>query len=284
MRTLVGVCLLVASAAVAQNRTFVSSSGLDTNPCSRTQPCRGFNAAIAVVATDGEVVVLDSAGYGPATITKGVSVIAPLGVYAGITVTTNDGFFLNTAGGIINLKGLSFIGLGRNFGINQVGTPAQVNIDSCLFSNFNNSGGGVNVAGTKVTVRDSEFRNNSTGLGASNTISIDHCRFDYQGTAIGTTDSHVAIRDSVFFGGTSGVLVLALNSGAFVTVENCFFSNMSVGITASSGANPARVRLSGTTMVDMTTAMSGSQFVSFGNNRFDGNGTDGTFSSTLALK
>ena len=55
--------------ALAQ-RTFVSTSGNDANTganCSLVAPCRSFASAMSVTATDGEIVVLDSGGYGPVT-------------------------------------------------------------------------------------------------------------------------------------------------------------------------------------------------------------------------
>jgi hypothetical protein len=75
----------------AAQRTFVASYGSDANPCSLTAPCRGFAAAVAQTSTDGEVIVLDSAGYGTVTIAQSVSIIAPPGVYAGISVFSGDG-------------------------------------------------------------------------------------------------------------------------------------------------------------------------------------------------
>src|SRR4029450_4715446 len=72
--------------ACAIQRTFVRSDGVDTDPCTLQKPCRGFAAAILLTDPAGEVIVLDSAGYGAVTITKAVSIIAPTGVYAGISV------------------------------------------------------------------------------------------------------------------------------------------------------------------------------------------------------
>jgi hypothetical protein len=69
-------------------RTFVASYGLDTNPCSLPAPCRGFQAAINAVAAGGEVVALDSAGYGAMEIHKSLSVIVPPGVHAGLSPAT----------------------------------------------------------------------------------------------------------------------------------------------------------------------------------------------------
>jgi hypothetical protein len=43
-------------------RTFVAASGSDAFPCSLSQPCRSFAAAIANTDVNGEIVVLDSAG------------------------------------------------------------------------------------------------------------------------------------------------------------------------------------------------------------------------------
>jgi hypothetical protein len=72
--------LAFATSVSAVQRTFVASYGVDTNPCSLTQPCRTFAAAVALTSTNGEVIVLDSAGYGSVTISQPVSIVAPPGV------------------------------------------------------------------------------------------------------------------------------------------------------------------------------------------------------------
>ena len=82
----VGLFALVASAGSAQlNRTAVSVTGLDTNACTPALPCRTFAAAQMQTNAGGEIIALDSGGYGPITVTKSLSVIAAPGVYAGIT-------------------------------------------------------------------------------------------------------------------------------------------------------------------------------------------------------
>src|SRR5215471_13629595 len=83
------------SASIAQQRTFVSGGGNDLNACSRTAPCRTFGHAISQTSVGGEVIVLDSAGYGAFTITQAVSIIAPPGIYAGISVFSGDGIDIN---------------------------------------------------------------------------------------------------------------------------------------------------------------------------------------------
>src|SRR5437868_10634041 len=101
----------LAAFAVAPQRTFVSSAALDTNDCSRATPCRSFATAVAAVAAGGEVVVLDSAGYGPTTISKAVTVESPLGVYAGISA-------VGSVHGIIVNAGVNDVVVLRNLTIN----------------------------------------------------------------------------------------------------------------------------------------------------------------------
>src|SRR5438876_11304630 len=107
-RAMFASVFLIATSVIAAPRTFVASTGLDTNPCSRSAPCRSFSSALAVTDSDGEVIVLDSAGYGPVTIAQSAALIAPLGVYAGVTASTGDGIIVNIAPAArVVLKGLS---------------------------------------------------------------------------------------------------------------------------------------------------------------------------------
>jgi hypothetical protein len=66
-------------------RVFVSGEGLDTNPCTVTLPCRTFQQAYNTTPPNGEIDVLDPAGYGPLVITHGISIQAH--GFGGITQT-----------------------------------------------------------------------------------------------------------------------------------------------------------------------------------------------------
>src|SRR5262245_18595184 len=118
---LVAVALSASSVAHAGGqRILVASYGAPTNvafSCPITKPCRGFSEAIGVTNPKGEVLVLDSAGYGPVTITKSVSIIAPPGIYAGVTAFSGDGITINAPGGTVVLRGLSVNGQGGLIGI-----------------------------------------------------------------------------------------------------------------------------------------------------------------------
>src|SRR5262245_32153968 len=96
------------SRAQGVQRTFVSGLGNDGNPCSRTAPCRTFPQAISQTSAGGEVYVLDSAGYAAFTITKSVSIVAPLGVTAGISVFSGDGIDISIGSNdTVILRGLT---------------------------------------------------------------------------------------------------------------------------------------------------------------------------------
>ena len=147
MRSLFGPLLFVPALVVAVSglspvaraaaqRTFVASYGAPTNVsfnCSITKPCRAFSEAIGVTNPNGEVIVLDSAGYGPVTITKSVSIIAPPGIYAGITAFSDVGVRINAPLGTVVLRGLSINGQGGDSGI-YVFAATAVSIESCVVS------------------------------------------------------------------------------------------------------------------------------------------------------
>jgi hypothetical protein len=289
MRTRVPLFILLTLlplTVLAQNRTFVASTGLDTNPCSRTQPCRSFNTAVTAVVADGEVIVLDSAGYGQATISKGVSITAPAGIYAGVTVTSGDGFVLNAPGAAVGLKGLVFNNLGGTTGISQSAALAELHVDACSFRGFNAPGAsGLGGGAPLFTVRDCDFRDNDSGLFVSGgSAAINGCRFDGNRVGAFISNAHATIRDSIFYSGDTGLQNTAFSNDTQSTVENCIFSGLTTGVgTAALPNDTSTVRLSATTLVNNVTAMAGN-IVSFGNNRFDGNGSDGTFTSTIPLK
>ena len=104
--------LTSAGAMATAQRTFVASYGSPANTafnCSIAEPCRAFGEAISVTNGGGEVIVLDSAGYGVVSINQSVSIVAPPGVYAGISVLgSSNGIYINS--GEVTLRGLTING------------------------------------------------------------------------------------------------------------------------------------------------------------------------------
>jgi hypothetical protein len=61
------ITALASMPAQAQQRVFVASLGLDTNPCNVAQPRRTFQHAHDIAPANSEIEVVDPAGYGPLT-------------------------------------------------------------------------------------------------------------------------------------------------------------------------------------------------------------------------
>ena len=295
-----------ALAYAAPQRTFVSAqTGNDANTasnCSITQPCRNFNAAVGVVNAGGEVVALDSGGYGPTTISKAVTLTSPLGVYAAITALTagSDAITVSAASGsggdTVVLRGLTLTGLGGQNGIN-VTSVGNLHVEGCVVSGFTVYGINVNLTagGSHIFVKDTITRNNGdagiymTTSAGTVRASIDNCRSERNGTSGFwiAAKSRVTINRSVASGnGERGFFVSSVVSGATseLSCEECVSSNNDFGFdvyTFSGGIATIRVSHStatNNTFYGFSQANSG-VFESLGNNLVRGNplaNTDGT--------
>lgn len=174
----------LAAHAGAQ-RTFVASYGLTANTvlnCSLANPCRAFNEAISVTNLGGEVVILDTAGYGPMTITQSIKIIGPSGVYGGISVqgagAATTGIVINAGSNdVITLRGLDIAGVPKGAPLPLYGIDIQnagaVHIEKSSISNFTQPAGAcINAAPTApvvVYVDDSMLRECRTGINANGT-------------------------------------------------------------------------------------------------------------------
>jgi hypothetical protein len=141
------VCSLSAAPAFAQrDRVFVASYGSDGNPCTFGSPCKTFQYAVSVVATDGEVTAIDSAGFGPVYITKSVTITSPAGVEAGIAAPS-DGVAINieAPGSSVVLSGLTINGADVG-GIGIEATAANLEVVNCVVRGFTSNGTGTGIA------------------------------------------------------------------------------------------------------------------------------------------
>jgi hypothetical protein len=103
--------------AHAAQRTFVALSGVDNGQGSAFAPCRTFAAALTASDFGGEIIVLESGGYGRVTLDKSITITAPQGVYAGISVPSGqNGIDIMTDGIAVVLRGLTIVGKGGDVG------------------------------------------------------------------------------------------------------------------------------------------------------------------------
>jgi hypothetical protein len=205
---------LPAVQAQAQSiRTFVSTAGSDSNPCSLAAPCRHFQAAVNATALGGEVDALDPGAYGSFTISQGITIEGQGWSYVappnnGIAITINAG------SGNVAIHGVSLNGVG-----------ATGNTFGIAFTS----------AGGSLTVVDSVIRNfTSVGIafepGASSQLSV----------------SNTLISNNV---GASGILVLTVTASALCTVDNVRMEGNDTGLNASTfGSGSIHIMVRNSTM------------------------------------
>ena len=323
-----GLALAVALAAglaadearAAAQRTFVASYGSDAQPCSLALPCRSFGAAIASTLPAGEVIALDSAGYGPAMISQPVSIIAAPGIYASVSVTSGTGIAVDAGSGSVTLRGLTINGDGGATGIDFTSGTALY-VDNVTVSHFPSAGLSVGLAASgSAYVTRSTFHDNGTGavLGtAAGTlnVAIEGSLFARNGIGMSFQDGAAGyVHASTVSGGTTGILVApptpartstievrdctifgtaataidAAQSGAgqpltLVSVVGSLVSGKLTGLRVF-GANSAAY-VSDSTITRLATgvsAVAGGAVVSGGDNPLFSNAADGAFASTAS--
>ena len=161
---------LFASNAYAQSpKIFIASTGADSNDGSSASPKRSLQAAHDAVAAGGEVVILDTAGYGAVTITKSVGVVVPPGVNGFVTVTTanTNGITINAGtSDVVALRGLivegtGLDGYGNGIYATSVGTLL---IDDTIVRNFNEGIYVFSTVTTHLVVQGGAVRNTRYGI------------------------------------------------------------------------------------------------------------------------
>ena len=241
----------VPDALAAAQRTFVASTGNDANTatnCALATPCRTFGAAMSVVNAGGEVVVLDSAGYGGVTIAQPVTIVAPPGVYAGVTVAAGTGITVNAPGAKVTLRGLTINALGGTTGI-LLSAAATLYVDGVTITGFSGGGGSALTANvgadsalvvTDCVLRDSLYGGKFSASAGTLTVSIERTQFERNSTGASFGDGVIAtMRGSAVTLGGTGVAAVPATAGRSAKVEvrdSTISDNSSVGIQAGSVA------------------------------------------------
>ena len=198
---------------------FVSGTGNDANNCLRPTPCRSIQRGVDSAPVGAEVIILDTAGYGPTvTINQSITITVPSGVAA--TIATPSGTSITVTGGdAVILRGLTLIGQGTgSTGINFSGGTA-VYVESCIINGFDDAGISAS-GGGDLFVKDTTIRNGGLDGIAVNAglATIDNTRLERNGP-----------------GAASGFGLFA-NSNARVTVRNTVTANNGVGFVAEGTA------------------------------------------------
>jgi hypothetical protein len=310
---LAALSLLVSSSAFAnislRTRTFVSGVGVDTGTCPPATPCRTFAYALTQTAGGGEIIAVDTAGFGAVTITQPITILAVPGALASIaadgSVAADIIINANTTDSV-SLKNIVFDSTGVADGI-DFNSGGFLHVENCTFTNF--TGNGINVTRSaaadmaSVFIDDSTFRetNNgvfvrSTGAGSKAFVTIDRSSFKKGGIGLAANENcRAVVRDSVFSGMTlDGVLAFDTVGAnpSEVLLERTSISNCAVAVTAFATAGSATVRISDSSIIDNADGLSaaafgqilGRQQGTLGTNTVEGNGADNDFTAHYASK
>lgn len=262
------------------NRTAVSVFGNDANNCALATPCRSFARAITQTNPHGEVVALDSAGYGPFTVDRAITVQAAPGVYAGVTATAGNAVQISAgASDKIVLRGLVINGLGTaSAGIAFTGGGAETHVENCVVTGFVDWG---IISFLPIRVQDTIVRESGIGIHVDNAggpvnATLEHVQLQNNATfgVFSWRNSRVAVRDSVAALNGTG---FRASDGGILNIENSMATENGTGVTATTySSGGGTVRMSNTMVVNNGTGVEvGTGTIeSWVNNRILGNTTN----------
>src|SRR5262249_9209363 len=155
--------------------------------------------------------------------------IAPSGIHAGITVPGGEDGITVAAGAAddVVVRGLAINGTPPtccSAGIRFLSGRA-LHVENVVVSGIPGGGAILFLADGELYVRDSEFRDNPTGVGVVGTLnaSIEHSRFDNNTVGLSVNgDARATVRDSAFSGNTTAGIRASENSE--VSIDGCTIS------------------------------------------------------------
>lgn len=287
MTILMLVWICFASTAKAEGlRSYVSVSGSDNRACTRNQPCRSFDAALAKTDEGGEIVALDTGTYDPTTITKSITLTAVPGVDAQIRASSGNAVTLNVDGAdVVILRGLRLTGPGKtstgttgvlvNLLPNGGGIGVSVHIENCFISEFQ-QGVQMEVTGGRLMVSETVIRRNQVGTRfysggiEYNGASIERTRFEQNeiGLLVDGIVS-VAVSNSI---ASSNFHAFQSEGNGKIEIFNTVATRNSTAIKANGGV----IRIASCSLVGNGRGVSTSPGVvaSMGNNMIVGNDLD----------
>jgi hypothetical protein len=281
----------LASAAAAQaTRTWVSGTGDDGNPCSRTAPCKTWSGAFGQTAAGGEIDAMDSGAFGSLNINKSITLDGG-GNFASTLASATTGFVLNGAvSDQVTIRNMTINGAGTTkgtIGIRTVST-GSVDIQNVYIFNFAQHAVSIeNSAAAQIQIRNCFFHNNgqtaivvAPSVAASVNVSIDNTTISKNGVTAGsagglfvTNGGRVVVRGSQIDHNTAPGVEAGSNGEVLVDSSDLSFN--SDGVRTSGGT----VRVSRCTLTynsGQATNNTSGIINTYSDNRMSGNGTNNT--------
>jgi hypothetical protein len=289
-------------ASAQATRTWVSGVGDDVNPCSRTAPCKTFAGAISKTAAGGEISCLDPGGFGAVTITKSMTIDCHYtegGVLAG-----GNGIVVNAAAtDVVYLRGLDIFGVNPpSNGIRFLAGAALI-VEDCVIRRFNAANSvGVSfvpsTAGARLYLHNVTVANNGNGGSGGGVLVqpsgsgsaqiefddvrlIDNANVGFRALAGGTGINGLFDRVTAMRTSGDGFVTVAAAASPPITImiaNSDFSGNTARGIAADGVGSTIRVAQSNITgNATGVQATNSAKINTYGNNRNDGNTSDGAF-------
>ncbi len=264
------ILLVVSPAAMAiNNRSAVSVTGVDTNSCSVASPCRSFGAALAATIDGGEIVALDSAGYGAFSIAQSVTVTGAPGVHAAITATFGDAIAV-TAGQRVAIGNLYMLGnqLGSN-GIHNTGA-AFLHVFNSFIQGFVSHGVWSTNSSAYTVVEHCTVDSNNTGIEIDQeTGSVDNCSINSNTTGVYYSGGPALVGGNVTlttfrFNGTA--MQVLSSGGSDIIIDRCSMTVNSDGLVVFGSGNLPAIVLLTNNVIDSVTASGNYLLDTAGNN------------------
>jgi nitrous oxidase accessory protein NosD len=303
--------LVVMAAMPAQGapRTFVARNGSDLDPCTRTAPCRTFQAAFSATDPGGEINCLGGGNFSSQVfINKSITIDCP-DAPATLFAVTTEAITINAAGIIVRLRNLTLDGNDTgDIGINFL-NGAALFVENCVingFGRFNGKGRAISftppsgVTAKLFVVKSVLSNNNLPGIGAGVALApngtgsalavIERSRLEnnFNGVTTGSSGGVISVhvRNSVMAGNSQSIGAFSSAGGTTsVTLDRSASTLNQVGAIAS--GPQAFVSLAKTTIISNTTgmfALNGGSILSYQDNHLTGNATDGAPTGVLAVK
>jgi hypothetical protein len=230
---LVAFGLSAAPAQAGPNRTWVSGLGTDSGTCTLALPCRTFAFAITQTNANGEIDVLDPAGYGTVTIANAISIVNDGVGVAAIGAPTGNGITINAGpGDSIHLRGLTIEGLGSGANGIQFNTGLSLAIENCVIRGF--GGAGINISPSTLS-----------SFSVSNTIASNNGGTGILVTPIGSAAVTGVLSQVTTNNNVDGIIldgVFTTGASLKVTIVDSEASNNTIdGVLASTAAGQAPI-------------------------------------------
>lgn len=291
-------CFISLPLIAQNNRSFVATFGNDANNCTAGSECRSFTRALAVTNAGGEVIAINSGGFGPFFVTKAVTVAAAPGVRASITSSSSDAIdVIATINDDVILDGLTIFASPVHSGISG-SAYRTLSIEHCSISGGNFDVVIQGAGGSFATISDTVARNaGGYGVAVLSHAAIIRSRIEGCNNAGlyvqdgSSDDGKVSTVDLVSVRNAYGVFVTctAANHSVTANLDRAMLSeNVNDGLNVDAAVGSAIGRISNSSVTDngnygLVQIDVASAIESLGNNFLSGNFTSNEGGSVTIL-